>query len=164
MLEKALLYANRVHDPDYLPHPVQVMENLREIGRVTDDELLATALLHDTLEWGSGDLTELNEQFGERVANLVKQLTRTEPDNPKDYSRKELLKLRHKLLMADIAVMSEDAKQIKLADRLANLHERIEIEPPEKLRKYKVKTKDLLSHIDRKVNPPLWDAIEKLLT
>ena len=161
MLDKALQYATRAHDSDYLPHPIRVMVNLRDIGLVQDEELLCAAYLHDTLEWGSGDLNEIKSEFGKRVASLVDQLTRTEPRNPEVFGKKELARIRHRLLLEDIDAMSEDAKQVKLADRLANLNERIENENPEKLPKYLSKTRDLLSHIDRSVNPALWDAIER---
>ena len=163
MLERALQYAERVHDSSYLTHPVEVMKNLRDIGQVADERLLSAAYLHDTLEWGHGDLTEIQDLFGEHVADWVAELTRTEPKDPQKYSRKELSKVRHRLLMADIERMSDEAKQVKLADRLANLRERIEFEQPEKLKKYVAKTKDLLERIDRQVNLALWDAVAKLV-
>ena len=161
MLDKALQYATKAHDHVYLQHPVQVTSNLREIGNVQDEELLAVALLHDTLEWGSGDLSEIESQFGERVARNVKELTRTEPGSPEVFGKKELARIRHRLLLEDIDAMSDEAKQVKLADRLTNLNERIENENPEKLQKYLVKTRDLLGRIDRSVNPALWDAIDQ---
>ena len=72
----------------------------------SDDEVIAAAYLHDTLEDTQTTLEELTQEFGERVANLVHELTH-EGDKKTGYYFPRL--------------KSRDAILIKFADRLCNL-------------------------------------------
>jgi (p)ppGpp synthase/HD superfamily hydrolase len=78
LLDSALTFAARAHagqvrkatDIPYIVHPVGVMLILLQAGE-TDPELLAAALLHDTVEDSGVTLAELRERFGARVAEIV---------------------------------------------------------------------------------------------
>jgi len=85
LLDAALTFAACAHavqkrkstDVPYIVHPVGVMLVLLESGEA-DPELLAAALLHDTVEDTGVTLAQLREQFGARVAEIVEGCS--EPD------------------------------------------------------------------------------------
>lgn len=125
VFEKALLFATEKHsgqirkmaNTPYILHPVEVASI---VGTMTDDrEILAAAVLHDTVEDTDTTLEEIRENFGKRVALLV--MTETEnkrPDRPEAETweiRKEetLIMLEH---TKDIGV-----KMMWLGDKLSNI-------------------------------------------
>src|SRR6185503_10953801 len=59
----------------YINHPIALAEVLRLEGRVTDVEILAAALLHDTIEDTRTTFEELKATFGRRVAGMVLEVT-----------------------------------------------------------------------------------------
>jgi guanosine-3',5'-bis(diphosphate) 3'-pyrophosphohydrolase len=59
----------------YINHPVSVALLLAERGKVTDPEILAAAILHDTLEDTDTTPEELEAAFGMRVRKLVEEVT-----------------------------------------------------------------------------------------
>lgn len=77
LFEKALLFAIRSHSGSYRkggnsPYILHPMEVAAIVGRLTDDEeILAAAVLHDTVEDTDATIEEIRDQFGERVAFLV---------------------------------------------------------------------------------------------
>ncbi|MBM2826004.1 MAG: hypothetical protein HW403_68 [Dehalococcoidia bacterium] len=97
----------------YILHPLRVAAFLAEQGH-RDPELLAAALLHDTLEDTSLTEAEIEAAFGGRVAELVRALTK--PDL-RSQSRIE----RDRLYYAQLASAPREALIIKLADRLDNV-------------------------------------------
>jgi guanosine-3',5'-bis(diphosphate) 3'-pyrophosphohydrolase len=98
----------------YVNHPLEVARVLCEEGGVTDPELIAAALLHDTIEDTPTVYDDLAERFGERVAKLVAQLTDDKRLPKQKRKREQVRHARH---------ISRDAKRIKLADKLCNLRE-----------------------------------------
>lgn len=98
----------------YINHPISVAFLLSEVGGVTDSEILAAALLHDTVEDTDATLEELTELFGERVGSLVAEVT----------DDKTLPKEERKLLQVSHApTLSADAKLLKLGDKICNLRD-----------------------------------------
>lgn len=98
----------------YIYHPIAVAEALASEGRVTDPELIAAALLHDTIEDTLTVHDDLVAAFGERVANVVAELT----------DDKRLPKAKRKEAQVLHAPrLSPGAKQVKLADKLCNVRE-----------------------------------------
>ena len=171
LLSQAIRFAAEKHEGDYrdgdfgLPyatHPIEVCILLRHVGNVTDEDLLCAAVLHDILEETTVTPDELKELFGPRVSNLVVELTRTEPSTTdiEGLSKEEIWHLRSGLLLADIARMSRDAQQVKLADRLANLRQAKITRTGEKLKRYERQSTKFLEVISKSVNPNLWKAIE----
>ena len=96
----------------YINHPISVAEIISVIGNVEDPEVLAAALLHDTLEDTKTTPEELIDKFGERVCNLVQEVT----------DDKTLPKLERKQRQIDHAKeISEGAALIKLGDKISNV-------------------------------------------
>ena len=96
----------------YINHPISVAKIISEIGNVEDPEVLAAALLHDTLEDTKTTPEELIDNFGERVCGLVQEVT----------DDKTLPKLERKQRQIDHAKeISEGAALIKLGDKISNV-------------------------------------------
>lgn len=100
-------------DQPYILHPLGVAEL---VAQVTDDEdMLVAAVLHDVLEDSDVyDLHDIRFTFGERVANLVDELT--DKTVPEDGNRATRRAMDH----ARLALISADAQTIKLADIIHN--------------------------------------------
>ncbi|HLK13945.1 MAG TPA: HD domain-containing protein [Fimbriimonadaceae bacterium] len=147
--------------PPYACHPIEVMLNLRYVGGVSDEDLLIVALLHDTLEETVTQESEVRKAFGTRVGDLVRALTRQEPEPSAlvGLSKDEIWKVRSDLLLDEIARMSPDAQVVKLADRLSNVREARLAKSPAKFKRYLGHTEKVLKLIPRKRNPALWEAI-----
>lgn len=102
----------RADGHDYLEHPIEVVRNLIDVG-VYDAETLAAGYLHDALEKGSATTRILiATDLGQDVLHLVEVLT-------DDANLSSEGKRAHQLDRAK--AMPLQARQIKLADRLANL-------------------------------------------
>jgi len=96
----------------YINHPIAVAKIISEIGNIEDPEILAAALLHDTIEDTKTTPEELIENFGERVCHLVQEVT----------DDKTLPKLERKQRQIDHAKeISKDAALIKLGDKISNV-------------------------------------------
>ena len=123
LVEKAYFVAKKAHEGQfrfsgepYIIHPISVAVILYNLGM--DGESMAAALLHDVVE--DTDMTKENiqEDFGEDVANLVEGVTKLGkvPIFTKEEQQAENVR---KMLMA----MSQDIRVIiiKLADRIHNM-------------------------------------------
>ena len=96
----------------YINHPIEVAHVLASVGGITDVITLAAAILHDTIEDTETTPEELEDQFGPDVRSLVEEMT----------DDKSLPKARRKDLQIEHAPgLSEAAKAIKLADKIANV-------------------------------------------
>jgi guanosine-3',5'-bis(diphosphate) 3'-pyrophosphohydrolase len=103
----------------YINHPVQVAHILVQAD-IEDPEVLAAALLHDTIEDTNTSLEELEIVFGYEIAGIVNECT----DN------KKLNKLERKQAQIDHAAhISRKAQLVKLADKIANVND-INAAPP----------------------------------
>ena len=121
LILKAAHYAAQKHrdqrrrDKDtspYINHPISVAKIISEIGNVEAPEVLAAALLHDTIEDTKTTPEELIDNFGERVCSLVQEVT----------DDKNLPKLERKQRQIDHAKeISEGAVLIKLGDKISNV-------------------------------------------
>jgi guanosine-3',5'-bis(diphosphate) 3'-pyrophosphohydrolase len=96
----------------YISHPISVSLVLAEIGGIVDAEVLAAAILHDTLEDTDTTAEELEAAFGVRVRKLVEEVT----------DDKRLPKAKRKdLQITHAAHLSPDAVLIKLGDKISNV-------------------------------------------
>ena len=106
----------------YINHPIALAEVLAGEGGVTEVEVLAAALLHDTIEDTATTIEELREQFGERIAGMVAEVT---DDQTLVKAERKRLQIEH------AAQLSPGAKLVKLADKICNLRDVAE-RPPAK--------------------------------
>jgi guanosine-3',5'-bis(diphosphate) 3'-pyrophosphohydrolase len=123
LIVKALAFSARKHRDQrrkdvqatpYVNHPITLMEILVSEGEVYDGEILITALLHDTIEDTETTFDEIEAEFGLVIAGLVMEVT----------DDKSLSKLERKAMQIDHAPnLSEKAKLVKLADKIANLRD-----------------------------------------
>lgn len=104
----------------YINHPLDLAHVLWFEGGVTDPTVIAAALLHDTLEDTQTTLQELQGEFGERVAEIVMEVT----DEPTVNWR-----ARKKLQISRARLASLAAKQVKLADKICNLRSLVSSPP-----------------------------------
>lgn len=96
----------------YIIHPLQVCNNLWEIGQVRNSNILASAILHDTLEDTDATESEIQKYFGSRVCETIKEISN---DPNLDTNANKQRQIDH------VPLMSQDARLVKLADRLANI-------------------------------------------
>lgn len=104
----------------YVNHLVDVANILWNIGKVYDEDILIAAILHDTIEDTNTSPQEIEERFGNQVLSYVLEVS-DDKGKPKE--------LRKRIQVLTAASKSEGAKQISLADKLANLQDIIERPP-----------------------------------
>ena len=96
----------------YINHPLQVANLLATLGKVSKPEILAAALLHDTIEDTDATFEDIEMQFGVTVAKIVAEVT-DDKSLPKEVRKqKQIEQAPH---------LSNDAKQLKLADKISNI-------------------------------------------
>lgn len=103
----------RKSDPrvPYVNHPIDVMQRLMMAGE-TSPQLLAAAVLHDTVEDTAATLDDIQAEFGPDVARYVQDVTDDKA------LPKRLRKLKQ---IMDVHVRTVAGNKIKLADKLSNL-------------------------------------------
>lgn len=118
----------------------------------TDEDLLVASLLHDTLEDCFDDpdvgYIQLEEQFGKKVADIVKELTSSKEEIEWEYGGSKTNYLIDKMIG-----MSDGALIVKLADRLQNIADAFTAS--EKFRNsYFIETKKIVDQLEslRKLN------------
>jgi guanosine-3',5'-bis(diphosphate) 3'-pyrophosphohydrolase len=96
----------------YINHPIEVAEVLATVGGVTDIDILRAAVLHDTIEDTQTTASELDYVFNPAIRSMVEEVS----------DDKKLPKEERKRLQIEHAPhLSHGAKQIKLADHIANV-------------------------------------------
>jgi guanosine-3',5'-bis(diphosphate) 3'-pyrophosphohydrolase len=114
---KHLGQSRKLQNEPYFNHVERVSKILKEHKKShAINELVAAALLHDTLENTDTNEKELRENFGELITSLVKELT-TNKSESRSIGKKEYLAEK----MSNPAKMSSWSLAIKLADRLDNV-------------------------------------------
>ena len=144
MVHRAYDYASAAHagqlrlsgDP-YILHPASVALTLAKMG--FDEHAVAAGLLHDTVEDTDSSIDELDELFGEQVADIVDGVTKitmmsfdTKEEAQAENIRKMILSMAH-----DIRV-----PVVKLADRLHNMST-LEFQKPHKRQRIAKETMDI---------------------
>ncbi len=123
LIRHAYIYAATAHagqtrlsGEPYLSHPLAVASTLAEMG--FDEPTVAAGLLHDTVEDTKATIEEIDENFGEDVADIVDGVTKISmiPFENKEEAQAENIR---KMILA----MSHDMRvlMVKLADRLHNM-------------------------------------------
>lgn len=104
----------------YINHPIALARRLAVEGGVTDIDILMASVLHDTFEDTETTEQELRARFGDKVTNIVLEVT----------DDKALPKTRRKELQVENASHKSDgAALVKLADKTCNLRD-VAIAPP----------------------------------
>jgi guanosine-3',5'-bis(diphosphate) 3'-pyrophosphohydrolase len=98
----------------YINHPLTLASVLAVEGNVNDAATLCAALLHDTIEDTDTSADELEREFGAEIRRVVEEVT----------DDKTLPKAARKRAQVEHAAhISEKAKLVKLADKIANLRD-----------------------------------------
>ena len=123
LLDRAYVFSMKAHgsqkrasgDP-YFSHPIEVAGILTDLH--LDDETIATAILHDTIEDTLATHEEIEAKFGPAVARMVDGVTKLSKIEAQSENHRAAENLR-KFLLA----MSDDIRVllVKLADRLHNM-------------------------------------------
>lgn len=125
-IERAIKYAVDAHagskrkgkDRPYILHPIEVMTI---IGNLTEDEdIIAAAVLHDTLEDTGVTGEDLERAFGVRVRKLVEAESE---DKMKGVSPESSWKDRKQATIQHLGTLDRAEKMICLGDKLANIRE-----------------------------------------
>jgi guanosine-3',5'-bis(diphosphate) 3'-pyrophosphohydrolase len=141
----------------YINHPIQVVETLWTIGDVRDVTLLVAAILHDTVEDTGTKPDEIKMEFGENVLALVLEVT-----DDKSLPRQ----VRKQLQVETAPHKTRNAKLLKLADKICNVHD-ILASPPadwslERRQEYLLWTEKVVAGL-RGVNAGLENRYDELL-
>lgn len=125
IFERAVCFATKKHsgqirklsNAPYILHPLEVAAI---VGTMTDDkEILAAAVLHDTVEDTDTSLGEIKENFGKRVSLLV--MTETE-EKREDRPAAETWELRKEETLLILQNTKDiGVKMMWLGDKLSNI-------------------------------------------
>ena len=125
-IEKAVLFATKAHagqlrkgsEKPYILHP---MEAMAIVTKYTDDEdVIAAAVLHDTVEDTTVTLERLEKEFSPRVAALVASVTE---DKKKDLPAESTWLERKQEAILHLETASHETKLLCLADKYSNLRD-----------------------------------------
>jgi uncharacterized protein (UPF0147 family) len=128
-LTKALLFAAEAHrnqrrkgaaQEPYLNHLVEVLDLLVQATDGTDTDMLIAAILHDVVEDTSASYEDVAKNFGERVAEIVRE-------NSDDMTLPKAERRRARI--AGMPLKSREARLVKMADVISNLRA-IAVSPP----------------------------------
>lgn len=120
LIQRALMKAIKLHagqfrkdgTTPYIVHPMQDALVVSRHG--ASDEIIASALLHDTIEDCNYAREEMAKEFGEDIAEIVEHVT--EDKTIQDYGER-------KRKAVEYAGKNENAVFIKIADALVNLQD-----------------------------------------
>lgn len=124
LLDRAIVFAVRAHHDTerrgkgfpYIVHPMEAMEIVATI--TSDQELLAAAALHDTIEDTDVTVEDIRREFGDRVAELV----HAESDRfTEGVSEEDSWHDRKQAAIDRLSNASHDAKIVAMGDKLSNM-------------------------------------------
>jgi myo-inositol-1(or 4)-monophosphatase len=124
LLDRAIIFAVQAHAGTerrgkgfpYIVHPLEAVEIVATM--TPDQELLAAAALHDTVEDTDVTIDQIREEFGERIANLVA----SESDVMiQGVSEEDSWHARKQAAIDRLARAPHDAKIVALGDKLSNM-------------------------------------------
>ena len=123
LLDRAILFAVRAHaDTErkgkgfpYIVHPLEAMAIVATM--TSDQELLAAAVLHDTIEDTDTTMEQLCAEFGPRVAKLVE----TETDQHFSADKALTWHQRKQDTLDRLRNADLDIKIVALGDKLSNM-------------------------------------------
>ena len=124
LLDRAIMFAVKAHAGTerrgkgfpYIVHPLEAVSIVATI--TSDQELLAAAALHDTVEDTDVTVDQIRSEFGDRVASLVSTETDVVFDNR---SEEDSWHDRKQAAIDRLAAVSRDAKIVAIGDKLSNM-------------------------------------------
>ena len=124
LLDRAIVFAVRAHAGTerrgkgfpYIVHPMEAVEIVATM--TSDQELLAAAVLHDTVEDTDTTVEQIRTEFGDRIASLVASESDTMPEG---VSEEDSWHARKQAAIDRLARASHDAKIVALGDKLSNM-------------------------------------------
>lgn len=124
LLDRAIIFAVKAHAGTerrgkgypYIVHPLEAVEIVATM--TPDQELLAAAALHDTVEDTDVTVEQIRAEFGDRIATLVADESEERPNGLSD---EESWHDRKRAAINHLAKASHDAKIIALGDKLSNM-------------------------------------------
>ena len=124
LLDRAIIFAVHAHAGTerrgkgypYIVHPMEAVEIVATM--TADQELLAAAALHDTVEDTEVTVEQLRAEFGERIASLVADESEVMPEC---MTEEASWHQRKQAAIDRLAKASHDAKIVALGDKLSNM-------------------------------------------
>lgn len=124
LLDRAIIFAVEAHHNTerrgkgfpYIVHPMEAVEIVASI--TPNQELLAAAALHDTIEDTNVTVEQIRAEFGDRIAMLVQN----ESDQfAEDMNEADSWHDRKQAMIDRLANAPHDAKVVALGDKLSNM-------------------------------------------
>lgn len=153
LLNRAYVFSMKAHgsqlrasgDP-YFSHPIEVAGILTDLR--LDDETIATAILHDTIEDTVATPEDISRLFGDNIARLVEGVTKLSRIEAQSESERAAENLRRFVL-----AMSDDIRVliVKLADRLHNMRTLHHLKSAEKRRRIAKETWDIYAPLAERI-------------
>ena len=124
VLDRAIVFAVKAHSGTerrgkgypYIVHPLEAVEIVATM--TADQELLAAAALHDTVEDTDVTVEQIQEEFGDRVADLVASESDTFEEG---VSEEESWHARKQAAIDRLSKAGREAKMVALGDKLSNM-------------------------------------------
>ncbi|WP_420141831.1 RelA/SpoT family protein [Sphingomonas sp.] len=164
LLNRAYVFSMAAHgsqkrangDP-YFSHPIEVAGILTDLH--LDDETIATAILHDTVEDTLATPEQIEKTFGPSVARLVDGVTKLSKIEAQSANERAAENLRKFLLAmsGDIRVLL-----VKLADRLHNMRTLKFIPSAEKRRRIARETMDIYAPLAERIG--MYEFMKEMQT
>lgn len=124
LLDRAIVFAVKAHHNTerrgkgfpYIVHPMEAVEIVATI--TPDQELLAAAALHDTIEDTDVTVEDIRREFGDHIADLV----HAESDQfTEGVSEEDSWHERKQAAIDRLAAASYEAKIVAMGDKLSNM-------------------------------------------
>jgi GTP diphosphokinase / guanosine-3',5'-bis(diphosphate) 3'-diphosphatase len=164
LINRAYVFSMKAHgtqtrasgDP-YFSHPIEVAGILTDLK--LDDQTIATAILHDTIEDTIATPEEIERLFGKDVARLVDGVTKLSKIEAQSENERAAENLR-KFLLA----LSDDIRVllVKLADRLHNMRTLHHIPNDEKRRRIARETMDIYAPLAERIG--MYEMMNEMQT
>jgi myo-inositol-1(or 4)-monophosphatase len=124
LLDHAIVFAVKAHAGTerrgkgypYIVHPMEAVEIVATM--TADQELLAAAALHDTVEDTEVTVVQIRAEFGERIASLVADESE---EMPIGVTEEASWHDRKRSAIDRLSKASLDAKMVALGDKLSNM-------------------------------------------
>lgn len=131
MILKAVNFAAEKHkgqfrkgnrNTPYINHPIKVANLLSEMAKITNEDILAAAVLHDVIEDTDVTHSELVYLFNNNVANMVLEVS-----DDKNLSKTE----RKAFQIQNAPNLSYNARLIRIADKICNIQDICGVDAPQ---------------------------------